>query len=145
MSGLFIASRSDRSRRTAVIAEEIDSIWLYLSAPGEERPERDCWLLNTHAAPARPAPDEYERRGSPPPLPADRILSAPPQDPLSPELWSLSWSDDGESVAAVFDGTAVGFITAGGTRGVARYVAGNAPAWADPWDEDAYSRIFTRR
>jgi hypothetical protein len=94
MPKLFVASRSDRSSRTAVIAEEVDSIWLYLSAPGKQGPERDCWLLNTEDAPARLAADDYRRFGSPPPLPADRSSGTPPAGARSEERWSFVWAPD---------------------------------------------------
>jgi len=60
MEPLFVAFTSQASQRAAVIAEEVDSIWLYLSRPNERAPERDCWLLNTDAEPRRDR--EYYRQ-----------------------------------------------------------------------------------
>ena len=137
---LFIASTSERSGRTAVIAEELDSVWLYLSAPGKQSPEQDCWILNTPAA-ANPI-DFYRTRGSPPPAPGGHVAPGGTRDVPAAERWSLSWSADGDSVAAMLEGTAVGFISPSRPRGVARYILEGAAAWAHTWDEDSYRRTF---
>jgi hypothetical protein len=135
---LFVKFRCEHSRRTAVIAEEIDSVWLYLSAAGNETPERDCWLLNTTTTPREMA--FYRERGAPPPAPIDRVehggvLSAPGQ-------WSVIWSASGDAVAALLNALPIGFVSAPDQRGWARYMRAGAGSWAKPWDEDTYRTLF---
>ena len=137
---LFVAFQSDVSRRTAVIAEEIGSIWLYLSKPDERAPERDCWLLNTDAE-IRDR-EFYRQQQSPPPAPPDHILDGGTVPVPDAERWSALWSSDGNSVVALLDGQAIGFIVAGDEHGHARYISGGATPWALPWSEHAYNEAF---
>ena len=137
---LFVAFESDVSHRTAVIAEETGSIWLYLSKPDERAPERDCWLLNTDAE-IRDR-EFYRQHQSPPPAPPTRVLDGGTAPLPGVERWSVRWSSDGHSVAALLDGQAIGFIVAGHERGHARYISGGAPPWALPWSEHAYNDTF---
>ena len=143
MDPLFIAFTSHISERTAVIAEELGSIWLYLSGRSERSPERDCWLLNTDADP-RPDLGYYRQHNSPPPAPSACVLPGGATPAPSPDRWAVQWSDDGESVAALLDGRPIGFIAAGHQRGRARYIHGDARPWALPWSDDAYDEVFSR-
>ncbi len=137
----IVMERSDDSGRTAVIREEIDSVWLYLSGPGEARPDVACWVVNTIDAP--PAPDfaAYRSQSAPPPLPASRLAATPP-DPARGD-WSLLWSQDGHAVAALLNERPVAFVVGDRPRGYARYVKGGADPWALPWDEDTFTTVFT--
>jgi hypothetical protein len=72
----IISARSEASGRTPVVQEEIDSVWLYRSRPGETRPEVACWVLNTPDA--APVPDfaTYHGQSAPPPLPVAHVEGA---------------------------------------------------------------------
>ena len=142
MEPLFVAFTSRASQRTAVIAEELGSIWLYLSRPNERAPEHDCWLLNTDDPPRDHG--YYRQQKSPPPAPADRLLAGGTTPPPAPERWAVEWSDDGESAAALLDGQPIGFIASGHQRGYARYIADGAQPWALPWPDDTYNEVFER-
>ena len=143
MEPLFLVFTSEGSHRSAVIAEEIGSVWLYLTRPNERAPERDCWLLNTDAE----AHDRefYRQRNSPPPAPADRVLGAGTTPVPAAERWSVRWSGDGHSVAALLDGKAIGLIVSEHQRGHARYIAEDAVSWALPWSDHTYSEAFVDR
>ena len=141
MEPLFISFTSEKSRRTAVVAEELGSIWLYLSRQGESAPEHDCWLLNTVPQPQH-GREFYRPRNMPPPAPADRVITGGTMPTPAPDRWSVVWSRDGESVAALLDGQPIGFIAAGLTRGSARYITDGALPWAVPWADDTYRDAF---
>ena len=141
MEPLFISFTREESRRTAVIAEELGSIWLYLSRQGERAPGHDCWLLNTFPPPQH-GREFYRQRNSPPPAPADRVIAGGTMRAPAPDRWSVVWSPDGESVAALLDGQTIGFIAAGRKRGNARYIKDGAESWALPWTDDAYCEAF---
>ena len=137
---ITVTGTSRDSGRTAVVAEEIDSVWLYLSAPGETRPQIACWILNTRTAPELPDFAVYRRNSAPPPLPVARLATAAP-DPHHGR-WSLLWSRDGNGVAALLDERPIAFAIAGSPRGYARYIQGGAEAWALPWDEKLFAATF---
>jgi hypothetical protein len=141
MEPLFVAFTCEVSRRTAVIAEELGSIWLYLSGRNARAPERDCWLLNTDAEPQRDR-EYYRLHQSPPPAPSGLVLEGGTTSTPSPDRWAVQWSADGESVAALLDGRPIGLIVSQHPRGHALYIADGAPPWALPWSGDAYDDAF---
>ena len=142
MEQLFLTDANHQSGRTAVVTEEADSVWLYLTAPGQQRPERDCWLLNTPDAPSRPLPHLYRERQSPPPAPADFTLPGAVQTVPTADRWSFVWSDDGMSVAALLDDEPIGVASGARPRGLARFIKAGAAPWAEPWDESFWLRTF---
>src|SRR5262249_34156597 len=89
---------SDVSGRTAIVAEEMDSFWLYLTGRASPRIECDCWLFNTPAAPADPDMETYRARSAPPPAPVDFITAEGVRQLPAAERWSFRWSDSGEAV-----------------------------------------------
>ena len=137
----ILINRSDDSRRTAIVREEVDSVWLYLSRPGETRPEVACWVVNTIDAPRVPDFAAYRNQSAPPPLPATQLAGTPP-DPRQGD-WSLRWSRDGHAVTALLDEHPIAFVVAGRSRGYARYVKAGADPWALPWDEDLFATVFS--
>src|SRR5688572_1706020 len=139
----LVVARSEASGRTAAVHEEIDSVWLYLSRPGEARPEVASWVLNTSDAPPVPDFAKYRSQSSPPPLPIGQVDGAPP-DPHHGR-WSLLWSRDGHAVAAVLDEQPIAFVVGGHPRGYARHVKSGANPWALPWDEAAFAAAFAPR
>ena len=136
----IISERSAESDRTAVVHEEIDSVWLYLSRPGDARPDVACWALNTPEAPPLPDFALYREKSGPPPLPAARVAGTLP-DPHDGR-WSLRWANDGHAVAALLDGQPIAFVIGGRQRGYARYVAAGADPWALPWDSELFAATF---
>jgi hypothetical protein len=141
MQKLYLTSTSPRSGRRAVLDEEIDSIWVYLLRPAENRPEIACWVLNTPEAPQEPEFAPYRARSAPPPLPA-RLMVASPPDPRRGR-WSFRWSEDGDAVAVLLDDQPLACVLAAHPRGYARFVQDGAAAWALPWDEDLFATTFT--
>jgi hypothetical protein len=124
----------------ALIADEGESTWLYLTAPGTQRIERDCWLFNTPTSPSSPDLALYAAQRRPPPAPRTLIDPGGVRATPSAERWSVRWSADGEAVAVAVDGEPIGFVRASDHRGFARFLR-EASAWGNPWDNDAASCI----
>lgn len=140
---LFVTCRNDASDRTAIVSEDGDSVWLYLTQRGTERPERDCWLLNTLSAPELPDPTRYRSMGQPPPPPFDELDSEGAMDPPQPSRWSFRWSLDGDAVLVAVDGVPIGAVGAAHTRGFSRYLRRPGP-WGKPWDATAVATMVWR-
>jgi hypothetical protein len=109
-----VALGHGRSGRTAIVADEGDSVWLYLTEPKGTAIAADCWLFNRIVAPSaaalRPRLPEYRARALPPPAPTEMIgPNALHETALMPGEVEVSWSADGHAVAAWVDGTLVGF------------------------------------
>src|SRR5262245_687310 len=97
----LLVSGNAVSGRSALVADEGDSVWLYLTKPGDSKISADCWLFNRVAA---PNPEElstkaadYRARGEPPPATSDVVDE---RARLSGELDDtrvrVFWSTDGE-------------------------------------------------
>jgi hypothetical protein len=132
--GLLLKYTCTASGRTAVVSEDEDSVWLYLTAPGSGRRERDCWLFNKPSAPPDPDMSTYRAQSAPPPAPASEILPGGVQEPAAPERWSFTWSARGDAVVVSVDGLPIGFSSMKQRRGLLRYLAQSGP-WGETWDE----------
>jgi hypothetical protein len=138
---LPLSFRSTVSGRHAIVSDEGDSIWLYLTSPGSTRPERDCWLLNKPSAAAEPHLPDYKTAGLPPPAPASIIDEAGVRELPSADRWSARWSSDGETVAIAVDGVEIGLATITEPRGIALYLTKTSP-WGRPWDATLVARLL---
>lgn len=128
------------SRRWAVVGDEGDSVWLYLTAPDSQRPIADCWLLNTI-----PAPDDVSAyRASKSAPAATREFAGPHARGVVPEARAVrfQWSADGESVAVVVADELLGFIAAGQPRGFSRHLIAEGP-FGHPLDQRLYADLFS--
>ena len=138
---LFLCFESAVSERTALVADEGDSVWLYLTRPGATDVERDCWLFNKPSAARAPDFSTYEAADLPPPAPADIIVPGGVSDVPDEEHWSVRWSEDGETVAVAIDEVEIGVVSASEPRGFARYLSAASP-WGNPWDPALLKQLF---
>lgn len=135
---------SEASGRTAVIADEGDSVWVYLTRPDDAAIERDGWLFNKPSAPAEPEPDDYQAQGTPPPAPARFIVSDGTRALPEPRSFGVRWSSDGHTALVLLDGLAIASVSASEERGMSRYLR-EACGWGVPWDDVRLSALLGAR
>ncbi|MDH5674303.1 MAG: hypothetical protein OEZ06_19270 [Myxococcales bacterium] len=138
---VFISAWNAESERTAVVAEEQDSVWLYLTEPDGEQPTHDCWILNTPAAPDEPDLQRYEEARSPPPAPRRLIEAEGKRAVPESSSWEFLWSDDGETVAVSLDGELLGLISSEIERGFSRHLREDS-AWGNAWDDELLGELL---
>jgi hypothetical protein len=143
-----VTERHPDSRRTAIIADEGDSVWLYLTEASGEGVTADCWLLNRIPAPsyAELAEDEgaerYRGEGLPPPAIAEVVAEgAFRQGPLDAASCRFTWAANGESVAAYYETQLLGFIVRGEPHGFSRFLRVASP-WGEPLDWARFAEVF---
>ena len=141
----WISSQHELSGRAAVVAEEGESVWLYLTEPGGEPIAADCWLANRVPAPdaadIERRTDEYRERGAPPPAPRDVVTDdALLEGALDARRVRFAWSADGEAVAVWVDEALAGFIAAG-EEGYSARLRTEGP-WGRPLARELYARLF---
>ena len=149
MTGTFhVSERHPDSGRTAIIADEGDSVWLYLTEASGDGVMADCWLMNRIPAPryAELAENEgaerYRDEGLPPPAIAEVVADgAFRPTPLEAARCRFTWAANGESVAAYYGTELLGFIARGEPRGFSRFLKVASP-WGEPMDLERYSEIF---
>jgi hypothetical protein len=136
MNDVWLSEEHPISTRRAIVADEIDSVWLYLTGPGGKPIEVDCWLWNrgpaldraawqTHAARAR-------ARGGPPPAPKDVLRPDAVQGRTAvAATLRLQWNAVGDAVSAWDDRRLLGTVHAGERRGQSAGLAVECP-WGRP-------------
>lgn len=134
------------SGRAAAIADEGDSVWLYLTEPGGTGIVADCWLFNRVPAPTaeelEPRKAEFRARSQPPPATADVTTpQAFRAAPLGDGEVRFVWSADGHSVAAWIAGQLAGFIAPAEPRGYSAHLLMACP-WGQPLDPVRYAQLF---
>ena len=136
--GLVISAQHARSRRWAILEDDGRAAWLYLTEPDSTKPVADCWLYNSV-----PAPQERNfKRGETPVVPLTHTHHAAPFPAPAVEEVALTWSPDGNSVAALFKGQVMGFIANLGPRGHSRLLCVAGP-YGEVLDDALYERVFS--
>jgi hypothetical protein len=142
--GFWRSSENAVSRRTAVVADEGDSIWMYLTEPDGATIVADCWLFNRIPAPTdlelEARAPAYRARSEPPPATAD--VTTPDAFHAGPLAdLRIVWSADGDSVAAWVDHQLVGFIAGAGPRGYSVHLTAECD-WGRPASIVSYEELF---
>jgi hypothetical protein len=142
----WISSGNPQSDRVAIVADEGESVWLYLTEPGGEPVARDCWLINRVPAPTAESlqarREELRERQLPPPAPQE-VVHGPAQleGVLDASRVSFAWTPDGDGVGAWIDGALAGFILADEPRGRSARLRVSCP-WGEPMDLARYAERF---
>ena len=148
MELLHVSERHPGSRRTAIIADEGDSVWLYLTEANGEGVTGDCWLVNRVPAPRyadlaeSEGAERYRDEGLPPPAIAEVVAEgAFHPAPLEVARLRFAWAANGESVAAYYETELLGFIARGEPRGFSRFLRVASP-WGEPLDLKRFLEVF---
>ena len=143
-----VSERHPGSHRTAIIADEGDSVWLYLTDASGEGITADCWLVNRIPAPRyaelaeTEGAERYRGEGLPPPAIAEVVAEgAFRAAPLDAARCRFTWAANGESVAAYYETELLGFIAHGEPRGFSRFLRVASP-WGEPLDLERYAEVF---
>jgi hypothetical protein len=138
---LWLEFDCEASGRSAIVEDMGDSVWLFLTPPGDSGIDRDCWLFNKASAAAQPELGKYEAESLPPPVPAQLMQAEGTRDVPAEERWSARWSDDGQSVVVAVDGIDLGVASMSEEHGMSRYLTQDC-GWGRPWDDALLKRLF---
>ncbi len=130
---LFLIDQHAQSLRHAVVEDDGEAAFLYLTAPQSTTIVASAWIYSRSQLPAIPPgrPDGAESGG----VAAGAFRDSAGND------WALRWSPDGHSVAVVANQFPLACILAGSNPGYSRGL--RAPnALGRVWDEERYSRSF---
>jgi hypothetical protein len=111
-ANLFLTDVNARSLRHAVVEDDGDVAYLYLTAPGLPNVVASAWIYN---------------RAS---------LSDPTK-----HHWTIIWSQEGDSVAVLADGLPVACITEAGNPGYSRGLEAGSPLGC-VWDDAMFAQVF---
>jgi hypothetical protein len=134
---LFASAQHPGSRRWAVVEDDGQAAWLYLTGPDSKKPVNSCFLYNR----AQSQADSTLVRGDAPVVPGRYLVSGAAQLPPSPSAVHIRWSNDRESVAVLFGGVLMGFLAKGERYGFSKLLAEAGP-FGSPLDAALYERTF---
>jgi hypothetical protein len=145
---LRVTERHPDSQRMAIIADEGDSVWLYLTVASGDEVTADCWLMNRIPAPRysdlaeNQGAERYRDVGLPPPAIAEVVGDGAFRDePLHASRCHFTWAADGQSVAAYYGTELLGFIAWGEPRGFSKFLRVASP-WGEPLDLERFVAVF---
>lgn len=139
--GIFLTSSHPVSRRVAILEDDTEVAYLYLTAPETQRPEKDA-IVYTRVPPVSKVNWERIRQtGETPMLREDlasstAILLAPQE-----REFSFKWSHDGNSVAVLRNGIPMAFATMSERFGYSKAVSVSSPL-ANAWNQPKYTSLF---
>ena len=137
---IFISDVHPLSKRWAILDDNGNSAWLYLSVPGEQRPEKDAFAYSP-VPPAATLNVEAINRGEPPILPAELASDAAQISAADSAEVSFLWSADGESLALAYQDRLLAMIVAGSERGYSAALS-QPSDFGLPWDEAVFEQWF---
>jgi hypothetical protein len=142
--GLFISWKHPVSRRTAILEEMDGMVWLYLTAPNSQTPDRDCPAFATGPLADTVDWESIAKTGEPPKLTKDVASATALIEHVTASEFTTTWSSDGESVALVRGGEIICMIVAGAQKGHSRAIAKQGPLGL-PFDEALAQKTFPAR
>ncbi len=133
------SDRNPVTGRQAMVCDETESVWLYLTDVDGRELIADCWLFNTISAPDNLS--GFANSGRPSPAIA-RFAAADARRglPAASEM-SIAWSPDGHDACVLMAGVPIGFIDSRHRRGFSRHLLAEGP-WGQPFDEPTYKALF---
>ncbi len=138
MNPLFLSERHPVSDKTAILADEGASVWLYMTDSGSDYPVADCWLLNTVPSPEHL--NGYRGDSAPPAILKFVVPGSEGDAPLESDI-ELRWAPDGHSITLLVKGTPLGFIAQGNKHGYSKNLVTASP-FGMPFEQELYERLF---
>jgi len=136
---LVISEPHESSQRTAIVADEGDSVWLYITESNSADIVGACWMSNAAGIPDEPDLQSYTKQNLPPPAPASVLHTGGTITEALEKRWELAWASDGHAACLFVDGEARGIITPSG--GYSRFLQQVCP-WGKPWDGQVFTDLF---
>lgn len=141
--GLFLSSHSDISDRFAILDETEQVAFLYLTQQGTQKPEKDAIAYMRISPPESIDWQEMAETGLPPILSAKLASTQAVISDSNEHQFSFVWSQDGTTVALIYNGNPIAFVSISEPIGYSKAVA-KENKLTNPWDQVLYDKLFTK-
>jgi hypothetical protein len=138
---LFVEAQHPQSKRHAVLEENAGSVYLYLTTPGEPRPERDIIVFSTQPLVSEKVALARAEAGDPPPLAKEYASDNAILNGVKLDQLALTWSKDGQAVAIIRAGKPLAMVLMGKKRGYSKALR-RSGFYGEPWDEALFTKTF---
>jgi hypothetical protein len=139
--GFLLDRQHPGSLRYAILEASARCAWLYLTVPENYRVERDAFVFSPGPLVTRDEAVGSASLGEAPPLSVDYATPEAVLPDARREHFAFRWSDDGQSVAVLYQGNPIAMIVAGAERGYSRALSRSGP-FGFPWDSEVYDATF---
>ena len=139
-NGVFITDVHPLSKRCAILDDNGNSAWLYLTDPGQQRPEKDAFAYSP-VPPVESLDIEAIGRGEAPILPIGLASDDAVLTEVDSAQVSFLWSMDGESLAVAYQDRLLAMIVAGSEHGYSAALRQQGE-FGLPWDEAVFEQAF---
>ena len=138
-SKIYLVEFNNDSNRYAFFEDDEISGWLYLTKPGEKKPDHDCWIYNR--IPVIDPKDIINYKNGPPP--ASSEYAKDDSRIITPKGMNirLLWSSDGHSIALMINDAPFGYINGYNKLGYSRNLIKPGP-WGNVFDEILFNMLF---
>lgn len=137
---IFISDNNPSTKRWAILEDNGNSAWLYLTKPGTQQPEKDAFVYSPIQPRAELNKNEIQN-GEPPILTKELATKSSVILKAKSTEFSIKWSDDGESVAVIYLGKPISMIVKESKRGYSTSLSKES-AFGKPWDQLIYDKHF---
>ncbi|RTL32718.1 MAG: hypothetical protein EKK49_10580 [Rhodocyclaceae bacterium] len=138
---IFLQSHCTASDRLAILEDDQQVAYLYLTKPGSQKIERDA-IAYSRVPPIGPMDWDAIKKSKSTPQLLQSIASssAVVPNPIDREF-SFKWAPDGNAVALLRNGSPMAFISVEEPFGYSKAVAKSSPL-ANAWDQEKYESLF---
>ena len=139
--GFVLDRRHPASRRRAILDVNGRCAWLYLTLPDNMRIDREAFVFSPGLLVTLDEAFGAAKASQPPPLAADYASACAVIVDARREHFAFRWSDDGQSVAVLYQGDPIAMIIADTDHGFSRAL-GRSGFYGYPWNSDVYVDTF---
>lgn len=137
-SNLFISDVHTESARAAILDDNGECGWLYLTNAGRSTIAADVWVYNRMAA---PEPHEIQKWSGDRPPPASTNVVDGEARYHAPHgfRWAIEWHRGGDALVLLRNGEPWAALSAAQKRGISRHLI-MASGWGEPWSAEWFDK-----
>ena len=141
MAEIFFEERNPVSGRYAILEDNGTSAWLYLTPQSGKGIEKDAFVYSP-IEPREVLNKSEIENGKSPILTKNMSSASAVIENATRDQLSLVWSENGESVAVLYEGSPVAMIVEGERTGFSKSLSKDS-FFGKPWEQGIYDRYFT--
>jgi hypothetical protein len=138
---IFLSDENPVSGRWAILEDNGNSAWLYITKPGTQQPEKDAFVYSPVQPIERLNIEDIKEHGAPPILTKDLATDSSVLLNAKASEFRFRWSADGESVSVLYLGKPISMIVKESERGYSSAL-GKEGFFGLPWDQAVHDSHF---
>lgn len=138
---IFITDNNPVSRRWAILEDNGNSAWLYLTKSGTQKPEKDAFVYSPIQPIDKINIEDIKQDGTPPIITNELATNSSVIINAKSKDFKFIWSNDGESVSVLYKGKPISMITKESKQGYSTSLKKES-FFGLPWNQSIYDKYF---